>query len=131
MDGTRPSIPSAGRAVDVLLVGGGVAAARCARTLRRKGFNGSILLVGAEGRVPYNRPPLSKEMLRDDLPLELLDAEPPAWFERRRVELMLDATVERIDAAGRWQPCRPGVHPVRAPAHRHRRGGTAPAGARW
>jgi len=84
------------RAVDVLLVGGGVASARCARTLRRNGFQGSILLVGAEGRAPYNRPPLSKELLRDDLPEELLAAEAPSWYERRSIELLTGAVVERI-----------------------------------
>ena len=60
-------MPPAERSVDVLLVGGGVASMRCARGLRRHGFDGSILLVGDEERPPYNRPPLSKELLRDDL----------------------------------------------------------------
>lgn len=97
------------QAVDVLLVGGGVAAARCARTLRRQGFDGSMLLVGDERIPPYNRPPLSKELLRDDLPAELALAEPMSWYERRGVELALgtpavsldveDCTVELADGA--------------------------------
>ena len=87
----------ADRSVDVLLVGGGVASARCVRTLRRNGFDGSVLLVGAEERVPYNRPPLSKELLRDDLPDDLLAAEPMSWYERRSIELLLGASVERLD----------------------------------
>ena len=97
------------QAVDVLLVGGGVAAARCARTLRRQGFGGSILLIGDELIPPYNRPPLSKEFLRDDLPAELALAEPMSWYERRGVELALgtpavslnvdDRTVELADGA--------------------------------
>jgi 3-phenylpropionate/trans-cinnamate dioxygenase ferredoxin reductase subunit len=77
------------RHVDALLVGGGVAAARCARALRRGGFAGSILLVGDEPVPPYNRPPLSKELLRDEVPEELLLAEPRSWYERRDVELRL------------------------------------------
>jgi len=84
-------------AVDVLLVGGGVAAARCARSLRRAGFDGSILLVGTEDRLPYNRPPLSKELLRDDVPDELLLAEPASWYERRRVAVRTGTTVEALD----------------------------------
>ena len=91
----------ANRPVDVLLVGGGVASVRCARTLRRRGFGGSILLVGAEDRAPYNRPPLSKELLRDDLPDELLAAEPPSWYIRRSVELWTDAHVTRLDPDAR------------------------------
>ena len=75
------------RHVDVLLVGGGVASARCARTLRRQGFTGTILLVSDEETPPYNRPPLSKELLREDLPTELTLAEPMSWYERRGVEL--------------------------------------------
>ena len=91
----------ADRPVDVLLVGGGVASVRCARTLRRRGFDGSILLVGAEDRAPYNRPPLSKELLRDDLPDELLAAEPSSWYTRRAVELWTDAHVTRLDPDAR------------------------------
>jgi 3-phenylpropionate/trans-cinnamate dioxygenase ferredoxin reductase subunit len=73
--------------VDLLIVGGGVTAARCARTLRRAKWAGSILLVGDEASLPYNRPPLSKEVLRDDAPVELLAAEPGSWYERQAVEL--------------------------------------------
>jgi 3-phenylpropionate/trans-cinnamate dioxygenase ferredoxin reductase component len=82
--------------VDVLLVGGGVASARCARTLRRHGFTGSILLVGEEDRIPYNRPPLSKELLRDELPDDLLAAEPPSWYERRAIDLVTGVRVQRL-----------------------------------
>lgn len=82
---------------DVLLVGGGVASARCARTLRRNGFGGTILLVGQEPLPPYNRPPLSKELLRGSAPEELLAAEPPGWYERHDVELLTDVAVIGLD----------------------------------
>ena len=87
----------ASRHVDVLLVGGGVAAARCARTLRRQGYSGSILLVTDEALPPYNRPPLSKELLREDLPTDLTLAEPISWYERRGVELSLSTRVVAVD----------------------------------
>ncbi len=86
---------------DVLLIGGGVASARCARTLRRQGFDGTILLVGAEVQLPYNRPPLSKELLRDDLPDELVLAEPETFYARRKVELRLGTKVEALDPEAR------------------------------
>ena len=89
------------RSADVLLVGGGVASTRCARTLRRQGFTGSILLAGDEDVAPYNRPPLSKELLREDLPTELTLAEPMSWYQRRGVELMLSARATSIDSAAR------------------------------
>lgn len=85
------------RSVDALLVGGGVASVRCARTLRREGFTGSILLVGEELSPPYNRPPLSKELLRADLPDELLMAEPASWYERRGIELAAGVAVTTLE----------------------------------
>ena len=84
-------------ATDVLLIGGGVASVRCARTLRRHGFDGRILLIGEEQNLPYNRPPLSKELLRDDLPDDLVLAEPERWYERRNVELRSGHTVVALD----------------------------------
>ncbi|HET6745201.1 MAG TPA: NAD(P)/FAD-dependent oxidoreductase [Candidatus Limnocylindria bacterium] len=89
------------RSIDVLLVGGGVAAARCARTLRRRGYAGSILIVSDEADPPYNRPPLSKELLQADLPAELVLAEPVAWYERQRVELLLSTPVTALDTESR------------------------------
>ena len=78
-----------------------MASVRCARTLRRHGFDGSILLVGDEERAPYNRPPLSKELLRADLPDELVAAEPASWYARRSVELLTGARVVAIDPDAR------------------------------
>jgi 3-phenylpropionate/trans-cinnamate dioxygenase ferredoxin reductase subunit len=86
------------REVDVLLIGGGVASVRCARTLRRRGFEGAVLLVGEEGSIPYNRPPLSKELLRGEAPVELTWAEQPEWYARQRVELSLGVGVVELEA---------------------------------
>jgi NADPH-dependent 2,4-dienoyl-CoA reductase/sulfur reductase-like enzyme len=102
-------MPSGERSIDVLLVGGGVAAVRCARMLRRQKFDGSILLIGDEPAIPYNRPPLSKELLRDELPDELVAAEPASWYERRRIELRTGAAVETIDPTGRRATLRDGT----------------------
>lgn len=82
--------------VDLLIVGGGVAAARCARTLRRGKWDGSIVLVGEEASLPYNRPPLSKEVLRDEAPVELLAAEQAEWYERQAVELRRGVAVTEV-----------------------------------
>ncbi|HEX7171076.1 MAG TPA: NAD(P)/FAD-dependent oxidoreductase [Candidatus Limnocylindria bacterium] len=82
---------------DVLLIGGGVASVRCARTLRREGFDGRIAIVGDERDMPVNRPPLSKELLRDDLPDDLVLAEPASWYERRNVELLTGRRVVGLD----------------------------------
>jgi 3-phenylpropionate/trans-cinnamate dioxygenase ferredoxin reductase subunit len=89
------------REIDVLLIGGGVTSARCARTLRRSGFDGSILLLTEEPMLPYNRPPLSKELLREDLPADLLLAEPASFYERRSVEVVTGVAVVGLDVASR------------------------------
>ena len=54
----------ADRDVEYLLIGGGLASGNCARWLRKSGADGSILLVGREPDLPYDRPPLSKGYLR-------------------------------------------------------------------
>jgi 3-phenylpropionate/trans-cinnamate dioxygenase ferredoxin reductase subunit len=84
-------------ATELLLVGGGVASVRCARSLRKEGFDGRILLVGDEPVPPYNRPPLSKELLREDLPDDLVVAEPERWYERRGVDLLVGRQVTGLD----------------------------------
>lgn len=89
------------RRADVLLIGGGVAAVRCARRLRRGGFGGSILLVGDEPMPPYNRPPLSKEVLSGHVSPDLLLAEPESWYARREVTLLTGVAVTELDVAGR------------------------------
>ena len=86
--------------VGTLLVGGGVASVRCARTLRKLGYNGRILIVSSEPTPPYNRPPLSKELLRDELPDDLVMAEPASWYERRAVELRLGTEVLELHPDG-------------------------------
>jgi len=89
------------RRVEVLLIGGGVASVRCARMLRRRGFGGSILLIGDEPTLPYNRPPLSKELLRGEVDFELVAAEPAAWYARQRVEVLTDMPVASLDPEAR------------------------------
>jgi 3-phenylpropionate/trans-cinnamate dioxygenase ferredoxin reductase subunit len=49
-----------------VIVGGGMAGAKAAETLREEGFDGRIVLIGAESLRPYERPPLSKDYLRGE-----------------------------------------------------------------
>ena len=50
----------------VAIVGTSLAGLRAAETFRREGFDGRIVAIGAESHLPYDRPPLSKELLRGD-----------------------------------------------------------------
>ncbi len=84
----------------VVAVGAGQVSAVLARTLRRRKFDGRIVLVGAEPHRPYQRPPLSKEYLvdGDDEDLYLL---PEQWCADKDVELLLGTPVTGLDVAGR------------------------------
>ncbi len=50
----------------IAVVGGSLAGLRAVETLRRDGYEGEIVWIGAERHLPYDRPPLSKEILRGD-----------------------------------------------------------------
>ena len=92
----------ASRSVDYLLVGGGLAAANCARWLREEGADGSILLVGREPHRPYNRPPLSKGYLqgKDSLEEDVL-FRPDEWWEEQSIEVMTKTSAMKLDAGER------------------------------
>ena len=91
----------ADRHVDVVLVGGGMAAANCARWLREEGADGSILLVAREPHPPYNRPPCSKGYLQGRETLEDTLFRPDAWWEEQSVELQTRTSVLKLDIADR------------------------------
>jgi 3-phenylpropionate/trans-cinnamate dioxygenase ferredoxin reductase subunit len=91
----------ADREVDFLLIGGGMASAHCAAELRRRGAEGSVLLVGREPEPPYERPPLSKEYLRGEAKRADAYVNPPSWYEENDVELLSGANVMSLDPAAR------------------------------
>jgi 3-phenylpropionate/trans-cinnamate dioxygenase ferredoxin reductase subunit len=89
------------RAVDHLLIGGGLASANCARWLREEGAEGSILLVGRESDPPYNRPPLSKKYLSGDESRQDVLFRPDEWWEEQAIELLTRTSVMKLDADAR------------------------------
>jgi len=91
----------ADRQVDFLLIGGGLAAANCARWLRESGADGSILLVGREPEPPYNRPPCSKGYLRGTDSREETYFRPAEWWEEQSIELLTRTSVLKLDAGER------------------------------
>jgi 3-phenylpropionate/trans-cinnamate dioxygenase ferredoxin reductase subunit len=90
----------ADRGIDHLLIGG-FAAAHCATELRRRGAEGSILLVGREPHPPYERPPLSKEYLRGESAEQDAYVQAPDWYEANQVELLTAANVMSLDLEAR------------------------------
>ncbi|MBA2505038.1 MAG: FAD-dependent oxidoreductase [Thermoleophilaceae bacterium] len=89
------------RSVDFLLIGGGIAAANCARWLREEGAEGSILLVGREPDAPYERPPLSKDYLRGEASREDALFREEGWWGEQDIELLTRTSVMKLDAGER------------------------------
>jgi 3-phenylpropionate/trans-cinnamate dioxygenase ferredoxin reductase subunit len=83
--------------VDVLLIGGGLASANCARWLREEGFEGSVMLCGRELDPPYNRPPCSKGHLQGKESREDALFRPDAWWQEQRIDLRTRTSVMKLD----------------------------------
>ncbi len=82
-----------------VIIGAGQAGATLAETLRKKGHDGAITMIGAEPLPPYQRPPLSKAYLLGDMALERLFLRPEAWYGEHNVQLREGCTATAIDAA--------------------------------
>jgi len=82
-----------------VIVGAGLAGAAAAAELRGRGFDGRLVMIGAERHPPYERPPLSKEYLRGEQN-EPVFARPAEWYEENGVELRLDTRVISLDPSG-------------------------------
>ena len=84
-----------------VIVGANAAGGTAAAELREQGFDGRVVLIGAEDRPPYERPPLSKEYLRGELSVEDRLLRPAGWFEEHDVETRFGVRAERIDVTSR------------------------------
>jgi 3-phenylpropionate/trans-cinnamate dioxygenase ferredoxin reductase component len=82
-----------------VIVGGGLAGATAARTLREEGFTGRLRLVGAEKERPYERPPLSKAYLLGTAERETIFVHEQSWYDDHDVELGLGIRATDADVA--------------------------------
>jgi 3-phenylpropionate/trans-cinnamate dioxygenase ferredoxin reductase subunit len=80
-----------------VIVGGGLAGAKAAETLRSEGFTGRVILICDERDHPYERPPLSKGYLLGKEERDSVFVHEPAWYARNDIELHLGQTVDAID----------------------------------
>ena len=85
----------------IVIAGAGHAAGQVVATLKQKKFDGSIVMIGEEPWLPYQRPPLSKKFLSGELPAERLYFKPPAFYEDPNIDVRLDDAVLSIDKAAR------------------------------
>jgi 3-phenylpropionate/trans-cinnamate dioxygenase ferredoxin reductase subunit len=81
-----------------VIVGAGLAGGGAAATLREEGFDGRMVLIGAEPQPPYERPPLSKEYLRSESPFEQALFQAPDFYGENDIETRFGVRVTRVDA---------------------------------
>ena len=81
----------------VLIAGGGLAAQRCCQTLRSGGFEGPIRVICEEDRLPYDRPPLSKDVLSGDRDPGKLAFRPGEWYREHGIDLLLGERAVALD----------------------------------
>jgi 3-phenylpropionate/trans-cinnamate dioxygenase ferredoxin reductase subunit len=84
-----------------VIVGASLTGATAAATLRERGFDGRLVLIGDEHDLPYERPGLSKRYLRGEQRRHEITVRPEGWWQEHDVDLLLGTTVERVDSADR------------------------------
>ncbi|MBI1235569.1 MAG: NAD(P)/FAD-dependent oxidoreductase [Alphaproteobacteria bacterium] len=83
----------------IVIIGAGQAGIQLADSLRREGHEGPVTLIGTEDEAPYQRPPLSKAFLLDQLDESRLPLRPDAFYEQRDIKTRFGMTVTAIDRA--------------------------------
>ena len=102
-----------------IIVGASLAGAKAAETLREEGFDGRVVLVGAEDERPYERPPLSKDYLRGEVGREKVYVHDESFYAEHDIELRLGTTAVDLNTSSQ-----------RADARRRRPAALRPAAAR-
>jgi len=85
----------------VAIAGAGHAAGQVVATLRQKKFDGTILLVGEEPWLPYQRPPLSKKFLAGELPAERLHFKPESFYDDPGIAVRLGTRIDVVDRSSK------------------------------
>lgn len=96
-------------APSVLIVGASAAGLSVAENLRRGGFTGRLTMVGEEPHVPYDRPPLSKEVLSGLWPDSKTQLRDRSTLSELDIDLRLGTGAERVDSAARIVTCSDGT----------------------
>jgi 3-phenylpropionate/trans-cinnamate dioxygenase ferredoxin reductase subunit len=82
-----------------IIVGASLTGGKAAETLRSEGFDGRVLLVGAEPERPYERPPLSKDYLRGEIGRAKVYVHEERFYADHRIELRLGRTATHVDTS--------------------------------
>src|SRR5271165_58337 len=82
-----------------VIVGASLGGAKAAEALRAAGYDGRVVLLGAETELPYERPPLSKGYLQGKAERESIYVHPRQWYTQADIDLRLGVTATGVDRA--------------------------------
>src|SRR5215212_2211359 len=80
-----------------VVIGAGLAGAKAVEALRDQGFEGRLVLIGAEPHRPYERPPLSKGYLQGSAERDTVYVHPPEWYGDHQIDLRIGTAVTAVD----------------------------------
>ena len=81
----------------VVIIGAGAAGGAAAEMLRREGYDGPVMLIGADKSLPCDRPNLSKDYLAGNAPEEWILLRPPEFYREQKIDALTNTTVGSID----------------------------------
>lgn len=87
------------------MIGAGHAGGQAAARLRQSGHEGEIVVIGEESFAPYQRPPLSKQYLSGEMPIERVLLRPENFYADKSIDLKLDTRVTGIERGARRITC--------------------------
>lgn len=85
----------------IVIVGAGHAAGQAAASLRQEGYDGTVIIIGDEAHIPYQRPPLSKAYLSKEQGIERVYLRPEKFYEDKNVIVKVNTSVTAIDTAAK------------------------------
>ncbi|GAA3760155.1 FAD-dependent oxidoreductase [Microbacterium kribbense] len=83
----------------MVIIGGGLAGATAAQTLREQGYQGEVTIIADEPHSPYQRPPLSKGFLKGDEGLDAVILHPDDWYREQNIDVRTSTAATAIDPA--------------------------------
>src|SRR6476659_2571861 len=83
--------------MSIVIVGAGLAGGTAATELREQGYDGPVVLLGAEAHAPYERPPLSQGYLLGNDPIDDAFVHPLEWYAEHDVDLRLGVEATAVD----------------------------------
>ncbi len=81
----------------IVIIGAGQGAGQAAASFRQSGYDGELLILGEESYPPYQRPPLSKQYLSGELPLERVYVRAEKFYKENDIEVRMNTRVDSID----------------------------------